>query len=69
MIAERLYASGGFVFPLALKDVRLALAEPDALSDQLISGIAHVFGQLSRCSPWRKPDWDRKLSVQASGGG
>jgi hypothetical protein len=57
------------VFPLALKDVRLTLAEVDALSDHLISGVARVFGQLSRGSPRRKPDWDRKLSVQASSSG
>jgi len=29
-IAQRLYTSGGFIFPLALKDVRLALAEAEA---------------------------------------
>jgi 3-hydroxyisobutyrate dehydrogenase-like beta-hydroxyacid dehydrogenase len=55
-IAGQHYASGGFVFPLALKDVRLALAEAEAadvpmpsvsvLRDRLISGIARGYGEL-----------------------
>jgi 3-hydroxyisobutyrate dehydrogenase-like beta-hydroxyacid dehydrogenase len=55
-IAEQHYASGGFVFPLALKDVRLALAEAEAagvpmpsvsvLRDRLISGIARGYSGL-----------------------
>ena len=55
-IAEQHYASGGFVFPLALKDVRLALAEAEAagvpmpsvsvLRDRLISGIARGYAEL-----------------------
>jgi 3-hydroxyisobutyrate dehydrogenase-like beta-hydroxyacid dehydrogenase len=55
-IAGRHYASGGFVFPLALKDVRLALAEAEAagvpmpsvsvLRDRLISGIARGYAEL-----------------------
>jgi 3-hydroxyisobutyrate dehydrogenase-like beta-hydroxyacid dehydrogenase len=55
-IAEQHYASGGFIFPLALKDVRLALAEADAadvpmpsvsvLRDRLIAGIARGYSEL-----------------------
>jgi 3-hydroxyisobutyrate dehydrogenase-like beta-hydroxyacid dehydrogenase len=55
-IAEQHYASGGFIFPLALKDVRLALAEAEAASvpmpsvsvlrDRLITGIARGYAEL-----------------------
>jgi 3-hydroxyisobutyrate dehydrogenase-like beta-hydroxyacid dehydrogenase len=55
-IAEQHYASGGFIFPLALKDVRLALAEAEAASvpmpsvsvlrDRLIAGIARGYAEL-----------------------
>jgi 3-hydroxyisobutyrate dehydrogenase-like beta-hydroxyacid dehydrogenase len=55
-IAAGLYASGGFVFPLALKDVRLALAEAEAagvpmpsvsvVRDRLIAGIARGYADL-----------------------
>jgi 3-hydroxyisobutyrate dehydrogenase-like beta-hydroxyacid dehydrogenase len=55
-IAGQHYASGGVVFPLALKDVRLALAEAEAadvpmpsvsvLRDRLISGIARGYAEL-----------------------
>jgi 3-hydroxyisobutyrate dehydrogenase-like beta-hydroxyacid dehydrogenase len=55
-IAEQRYASDGFVFPLALKDVRLALAEAEAahvpmpsvsvLRDRLIAGIARGYSEL-----------------------
>jgi 3-hydroxyisobutyrate dehydrogenase-like beta-hydroxyacid dehydrogenase len=55
-IAQRRYTSGGFVFPLALKDVRLALAEAEAadvpmpsvsvLRDRLIAGIARGYSEL-----------------------
>jgi 3-hydroxyisobutyrate dehydrogenase-like beta-hydroxyacid dehydrogenase len=55
-IAEQHYASGGFTFPLALKDVRLALAEAEAagvpmpsvsvLRDRLIAGIARGYSEL-----------------------
>jgi 3-hydroxyisobutyrate dehydrogenase-like beta-hydroxyacid dehydrogenase len=55
-IAEQHYASGGFIFPLALKDVRLALAEAEAaevpmpsvsvLRDRLIAGIARGYSEL-----------------------
>jgi 3-hydroxyisobutyrate dehydrogenase-like beta-hydroxyacid dehydrogenase len=50
------FSPSGFAFPLALKDVRLALAEADAASvpmpsvsavrDRLITGIARGYGQL-----------------------
>jgi 3-hydroxyisobutyrate dehydrogenase-like beta-hydroxyacid dehydrogenase len=55
-IAAQRYAASGFVFPLALKDVRLALAEAEAASvpmpsvsvvrDRLITGIAQGHGDL-----------------------
>jgi 3-hydroxyisobutyrate dehydrogenase-like beta-hydroxyacid dehydrogenase len=55
-IAAQLYTPGGFVFPLALKDVRLALAEADAANvpmpsvsvvrDRLITGIARGYAGL-----------------------
>jgi 3-hydroxyisobutyrate dehydrogenase-like beta-hydroxyacid dehydrogenase len=55
-IAGQHYASGGFVLPLALKDVRLALAEADAAAvpmpsvsvvrDRLITGIARGYADL-----------------------
>jgi 3-hydroxyisobutyrate dehydrogenase-like beta-hydroxyacid dehydrogenase len=55
-IAAQRYADGGFVFPLALKDVRLALAEAEAagvpmpsvsvVRDRLIAGIARGYGGL-----------------------
>ncbi len=55
-IAGQHYASGGFVFPLALKDVRLALAEAQAagvpmpsvsvVQDRLITGIARGYSEL-----------------------
>jgi 3-hydroxyisobutyrate dehydrogenase-like beta-hydroxyacid dehydrogenase len=54
-MAARLYAHGGFVFPLALKDVRLALAEADAagvpmpsvgvVRDRLTAGIARGYAE------------------------
>jgi 3-hydroxyisobutyrate dehydrogenase-like beta-hydroxyacid dehydrogenase len=55
-IAAQLYAPGGFVFPLALKDVRLALAEAEAagvpmpsvsvVRDRLIAGMARGYAEL-----------------------
>jgi 3-hydroxyisobutyrate dehydrogenase-like beta-hydroxyacid dehydrogenase len=55
-IAAQLYTTGGFVFPLALKDVRLALAEAEAANvpmpsvsvvrDRLIAGMARGYAQL-----------------------
>jgi 3-hydroxyisobutyrate dehydrogenase-like beta-hydroxyacid dehydrogenase len=55
-IAGQHYASSGFVFPLALKDVRLALAEAEAagvpmpsvsvVRDRLITGIARGYSEL-----------------------
>jgi 3-hydroxyisobutyrate dehydrogenase-like beta-hydroxyacid dehydrogenase len=55
-IVAQFYAPGGFVFPLALKDVRLALAEADAagvpmpsvgvVRDRLISGMARGYAEL-----------------------
>jgi 3-hydroxyisobutyrate dehydrogenase-like beta-hydroxyacid dehydrogenase len=55
-IAAQQYAPGGFVFPLALKDVRLALAEAEAtgvpmpsvkvVRDRLIAGMARGYAQL-----------------------
>ena len=55
-IAGQQYASGGFVFPLALKDVRLALDEAEAVGvpmpsvsvvrDRLITGIARGYSDL-----------------------
>ncbi|HLN07806.1 MAG TPA: NAD-binding protein [Xanthobacteraceae bacterium] len=55
-IAAQRYAPGGFVFPLALKDVRLALAEAEAagvpmpsvgvVRDRLIAGMARGYGTL-----------------------
>jgi 3-hydroxyisobutyrate dehydrogenase-like beta-hydroxyacid dehydrogenase len=55
-IAGQQYASGGFVFPLALKDVRLALDEAEAagvpmpsvsvVRDRLITGIARGYSEL-----------------------
>jgi 3-hydroxyisobutyrate dehydrogenase-like beta-hydroxyacid dehydrogenase len=52
-IAAQRYAAGGFVLPLALKDIRLALAEAEAAAvpmptlsvvrDRLITGIAHGY--------------------------
>jgi 3-hydroxyisobutyrate dehydrogenase-like beta-hydroxyacid dehydrogenase len=54
-IAEQQYATGGFVFPLALKDVRLALNEAEragvpmpslsVVRDRLITGIARGYAQ------------------------
>jgi 3-hydroxyisobutyrate dehydrogenase-like beta-hydroxyacid dehydrogenase len=55
-IAAQRYAASGFIFPLALKDVRLALAEAEAASvpmpsvsvvrDRLITGIARGYAEL-----------------------
>jgi 3-hydroxyisobutyrate dehydrogenase-like beta-hydroxyacid dehydrogenase len=55
-IAAQQYAAGGFVFPLALKDVRLALNEAESASvpmpsvsvvrDRLITGIARGYSEL-----------------------
>jgi 3-hydroxyisobutyrate dehydrogenase-like beta-hydroxyacid dehydrogenase len=55
-IAAQFYAPGGFVFPLALKDVRLALDEADAVGvpmpsvgvvrDRLITGLARGYAEL-----------------------
>jgi 3-hydroxyisobutyrate dehydrogenase-like beta-hydroxyacid dehydrogenase len=55
-IAAQRYAASGFVFPLALKDVRLALAEAEAASvpmpsvsvvrDRLITGMARGYADL-----------------------
>jgi 3-hydroxyisobutyrate dehydrogenase-like beta-hydroxyacid dehydrogenase len=55
-IAEQQYAVGGFVFPLALKDVRLALNEAESagvpmpslsvVRDRLITGIARGYSEL-----------------------
>jgi 3-hydroxyisobutyrate dehydrogenase-like beta-hydroxyacid dehydrogenase len=55
-IAGQHYASGGFVFPLALKDVRLALAEAEAagvpmpsvsvVKDSFITRIARGYSEL-----------------------
>jgi 3-hydroxyisobutyrate dehydrogenase-like beta-hydroxyacid dehydrogenase len=55
-IAEQQYGLGGFVFPLALKDVRLALAEAEAagvpmpsvsvVRDRLVTGIARGYSEL-----------------------
>jgi 3-hydroxyisobutyrate dehydrogenase-like beta-hydroxyacid dehydrogenase len=55
-IAAERYAASGFVFPLALKDVRLALAEAEAASvpmpsvsvvrDRLIAGMARGYADL-----------------------
>ena len=54
-IAQQQYANGGFVFPLALKDVRLALAEAEragvpmpslsVVHDRLVTGIARGYAQ------------------------
>jgi 3-hydroxyisobutyrate dehydrogenase-like beta-hydroxyacid dehydrogenase len=55
-IAAQTYARGGFVFPLALKDLRLALAEAEAagvpmpsvsiVRDRLMAGIARGYSEL-----------------------
>jgi 3-hydroxyisobutyrate dehydrogenase-like beta-hydroxyacid dehydrogenase len=55
-IAAQRYAASGFIFPLALKDVRLALAEAEAASvpmpsvsvvrDRLITGMARGYADL-----------------------
>jgi 3-hydroxyisobutyrate dehydrogenase-like beta-hydroxyacid dehydrogenase len=55
-IVAQQYASGGFVFPLALKDVRLALAEAETagvpmpsvsvVRDRLIAGMARGYAEL-----------------------
>jgi 3-hydroxyisobutyrate dehydrogenase-like beta-hydroxyacid dehydrogenase len=55
-IADQNYTSGGFVFPLALKDVRLALREADTaevpmpclsvVRDRFITGIARGYSKL-----------------------
>lgn len=55
-IAAQDYAEGGFVMPLGLKDIRLALAEADAagvpmptlavVHDRLITGIDQGYGNL-----------------------
>jgi 3-hydroxyisobutyrate dehydrogenase-like beta-hydroxyacid dehydrogenase len=55
-IAAQHYAAGGFVMPLGLKDIRLALAEAedaavpmptlDVVRDRLIAGIDHGYGDL-----------------------
>jgi 3-hydroxyisobutyrate dehydrogenase-like beta-hydroxyacid dehydrogenase len=55
-IAEQQYTSGGFVFPLALKDIRLALGEADAagvpmpslsvVHDRLLTGIGRGYSEL-----------------------
>jgi 3-hydroxyisobutyrate dehydrogenase-like beta-hydroxyacid dehydrogenase len=55
-IAARHYAAGGFIMPLGLKDIKLALAEADAAAvpmptldvvrDRLIAGIAHGYADL-----------------------
>ena len=61
-IAEQQFAVGGFIFPLALKDVRLALNEAEAagvpmpsvsvVRDRLIAGIARGYSDRdwSACS-------------------
>jgi 3-hydroxyisobutyrate dehydrogenase-like beta-hydroxyacid dehydrogenase len=55
-IAAQRYPASGFIFPLALKDVRLALAEAEAASvpmpsvsvvrDRLITGMARGYAEL-----------------------
>lgn len=55
-IAAQNYAEGGFIMPLGLKDIRLALAEADAagvpmptlavVHDRLITGIDQGYGNL-----------------------
>jgi 3-hydroxyisobutyrate dehydrogenase-like beta-hydroxyacid dehydrogenase len=55
-IAAQHYAAGGFVMPLGLKDIRLALAEAeeaavpmptlDVVRDRLIAGIDHGYADL-----------------------
>jgi 3-hydroxyisobutyrate dehydrogenase-like beta-hydroxyacid dehydrogenase len=55
-IAAQHYAAGGFVMPLGLKDIKLALAEAEAagapmpslvvVRDRLIAGIAHGYADL-----------------------
>jgi 3-hydroxyisobutyrate dehydrogenase-like beta-hydroxyacid dehydrogenase len=55
-IADEKYGTGGFVFPLALKDVRLALGEAaaagvpmpclSAVRDRLVTGMARGYGEL-----------------------
>jgi 3-hydroxyisobutyrate dehydrogenase-like beta-hydroxyacid dehydrogenase len=55
-IAEQQYTSGGFVFPLALKDIRLALGEAGAagvpmpslsvVHDRLLTGIGRGYSEL-----------------------
>jgi 3-hydroxyisobutyrate dehydrogenase-like beta-hydroxyacid dehydrogenase len=69
-IAERQYGSAGFVFPLALKDVRLALNEAElagvpmpslsVVRDRLITGIARGYSQC---------DWSAlgKLAAEEAG--
>jgi 3-hydroxyisobutyrate dehydrogenase-like beta-hydroxyacid dehydrogenase len=55
-IAAQHYAKGGFIMPLGLKDIKLALAEADeaavpmptldVVRDRLIAGIAHGYADL-----------------------
>ena len=55
-IAGEQYGRGGFVFPLALKDVRLALHEAESIGlpmptltvvhDRLVTGIARGYAEL-----------------------
>lgn len=55
-IAAQHYAAGGFVMPLGLKDIKLALAEAEAAAvpmptldvvrDRLVAGIEHGYGDL-----------------------
>ena len=69
-IAAQQYGSAGFVFPLALKDVRLALNEAEqagvpmpsvsVVRDRLISGIARGYS---------KRDWSALGLLAAEGAG
>jgi 3-hydroxyisobutyrate dehydrogenase-like beta-hydroxyacid dehydrogenase len=70
LIADQRYQPAGFKMPLALKDVRLALAAAEAagvplpiaslVRDQLISGIARGYGEL---------DWSALARVVAENAG
>ena len=69
-IAGQYYSVGGFVMPLGLKDIRLALAEADdaavpmptldVVRDRLIAGIAHGYAEL---------DWSALGLVAANAAG
>jgi 3-hydroxyisobutyrate dehydrogenase-like beta-hydroxyacid dehydrogenase len=78
-IAEQQYGTGGFAFPLALKDVRLALNEAEragvpmpslsVVRDRLIAGIARGYSQRDWSALGMLAAEEAGLGVEASPAG